>query len=111
MDPEKKRGLILIIIGLIIPLFALPFVSGFSRDKGFKDNFLQTGIALGKHTQDSTAGQPVVNPKDPNAKPRITYSMLIPRRIPFRFILAPTVILIYIGIIRIDRSRRKKRSQ
>jgi hypothetical protein len=108
MDREKKLGIILIIIGLLIPLAALPFVSGFSIDKGFYDNFYNAGIDVSKNTNDNTLNQPIANTKETNSKVRITWSMLIPNRIPFRFFLAPMVLLIYIGIIWIDRSRRKK---
>ncbi len=108
MDAEKRHGIILIIIGLLIPLAALPFVSGFSKDKGFYDNFYNVGIDIRKDTNDNTLSQPPANTKETNSKVRITWSMLIPHRIPFRFFLAPMVLLIYIGIIRIDGSRRKK---
>jgi len=108
MDAEKRHGIIIIIIGLLIPLAALPFVSGFSKDKGFYDNFYNVGIDIRKDTNDNTLSQPPANTKENNSKVRITWSMLIPHRIPFRFFLAPMVLLIYIGIIRIDRSRRKK---
>ena len=111
MDPEKRSGIIIIIIGLLIPLVALPFVTGFSKDKGFYGNFYDAGIDIWKGTNDKTPSQPVKSTNETNSKVSITWSMLIPNRIPFRFILAPTVILIYIGIIRIDRSRRKKHNQ
>jgi hypothetical protein len=111
MDPEKRLGIVLIIIGLLIPLAALPFVSGFSRDKGFLGNFYQVGIDIRKGTNDNAPGQPVTNTKETNPKVRITWPMLIPHRIPFRFLLVLPVILIYVGVIRIDRSRRKKRDQ
>jgi hypothetical protein len=107
MDAEKRHGIIIIIIGLLIPLAALPFVSGFSKDKGFYDIFYNAGIDIRKDTTDKTLSQPTAN-KETDSKVRITWSMLIPHRIPFRFFLAPMVLLIYIGIIRIDRSRRKK---
>jgi hypothetical protein len=108
MDSEKILCIVFIIIGLLIPLAALPFVSGFSKDKGFYDNFYNVGIDILKDTNDNTLSQPPANTKETNSKVRITWSMLIPHRIPFRFFLAPMVLLIYIGIIRIDRSRRKK---
>jgi hypothetical protein len=108
MHPQKRHGIILIIIGLLIPLVALPFVSGFSKDKGFLGNFYDVGIPLGKDSIDNAVSQPTTNTKGTNSKLRITWSMLIPQRIPFRFFLVPTVLLIYVGIIRIDRSRRKK---
>jgi hypothetical protein len=111
MDPEKRLGIVLIIVGLLIPLAALPFVSGFSRDKGFYDNFYKAGIKVSRDADDKADNQPVAAARETDSKARITWSMLIPHRIPFRFFLAPTVLLIYIGIIRIEQSRRKKRDQ
>jgi len=108
MDAEKRLGIILIIIGLLIPLAALPFVSGFSKDKDFYDNFYNAGIDIRRDATVNTPSQPIATTKETNSKTPITWSMLIPHRIPLRFILVPTVILVYLGIIRIDRSRRKK---
>jgi hypothetical protein len=108
MDTEKRHGIIIIIIGLLIPLAALPFVSGFSKDKGFYDIFYNAGIEIRKDTTNKALSQPATSANETNSKVRITWSMLIPHRIPFRFFLAPMVLLIYLGIIRIDRSRRKK---
>jgi hypothetical protein len=110
MDPEKRLGIIFIIIGLIIPLAVLPFVSGFSKDKGFYENFYNVGIEIRKDTKESVPSQPPVKVEGTNSKVRITWSMLIPNKIQLRFILVPTVILVYIGVIRIDRSRRRKQN-
>ena len=104
MDPEKKKGILLIVVGLCIPLLALPFVSGFDMSKGFMDNFYNTGIRITKDTAgpgaaatsapaDSSKGAPV-------PKKRID-------KIPFRFFFVPTVLLIYIGIVLIDRARKR----
>jgi len=108
MDPEKRLGIIFIIIGLIIPLAALPFVSGFSKEKGFYENFNNVGIPIGKDSNDNMPSQPPIKGEEANSKIKITWSMLIPQRIPLRFFFVPTVLLIYMGIIRIDRSRRRK---
>ena len=108
MDPKKKIGIILILIGIIIPLIALPFVSGFSKEKGFYDNFYNAGIVLGKDSVDSTPGEPLIKGKKPIIQLKLTWAMLRPGKIPFRFILVPTVILIFMGIIRIDRARKRK---
>ena len=108
MDPEKRLGIILIIIGLVIPLLVLPFVSGFSREKGFYYNFYEAGIAIGKADRNDGASQPPPPEKGMTPKTRITWSGLIPKRIPFRLFLVPTVLLIYMGIIRIDRVRRRQ---
>jgi hypothetical protein len=110
MDPEKRLGIIFIIIGLIIPLAVLPFVSGFSKDKGFYENFYNVGIEIRKDTKEDAPSQPSNKGEGINSKFRITWSMLIPNKIQLRFLLVPTVLLVYMGIIRIDRSRRRKQN-
>lgn len=108
MDREKRTGIILIIIGVLIPLSVLPLVSGFSREKGFYGNFYEAGVDLpygGDHSGPSELPPPT---KNLSSKPRITWSSLMPHRIPYRLFLIPTIILAYMGIIRIDRARRKK---
>ncbi|MGD9579370.1 MAG: hypothetical protein AB7Y74_14125 [Syntrophorhabdus sp.] len=112
MDPEKKLGIILILVGLLIPLAALPFVSGFSREKGFYENLYNVGIAIGNESKDRTfkPAQPSIKGDRTNAKLKVTWSMLMPQKIPLRFLLVPAVILVYMGIIKIDRSRRRQKS-
>jgi hypothetical protein len=102
MDREKKYGILLIVVGFCIPLAALPFIGGFSKDKGFYDNFYKSGIELRKDTQGETG---VLSA--PNSEKKIDFSRLRPKRIPFRFFLAFTVIFLYMGIVRIDRARRR----
>ncbi len=111
MNNGKKRGILLIVIGICIPLFVLPFVSGFDKDKGFWDNFYNVGIRITKDTG--------VAPSKPAAVKEGTQASKNPlsldgvkkmriERIPFRLLLVPTFILIYIGIVMIDRARLKK---
>jgi len=107
MTNEKKKGILLIVIGICIPLFALPFVSGFDINKGFMDNFYNTGIRITKDT-----GQPAVSVKD--AAPEKSRNPLNPKnmrieKIPFRLFLVPTVLLIYIGIVMIERAKIRKK--
>lgn len=108
MDPDKKNGIILIIVGLLIPLATLPFVSGFSKDKGFFENFYNVGIEITKASKENVPSEPAVKRDESTGKALITWSYFMPNRIQLRFILVFTVILIYLGIIRIDRARRKK---
>lgn len=108
MDPDKKNGIILIIVGLLIPLVTLPFVSGFSKDKGFFENFYNVGIEITKASKENVPSEPAVRKDEATGKARITWSYFIPTRIQFRFILVFTVILVFMGIIRIDRARRRK---
>jgi hypothetical protein len=108
MDSETRLGIILIIIGLLIPLAVFPFVSGFSKDMGLYEKFYKVGIEIKKDTKDNTLSHSPGNTKGTNQKVGTSYSRLVPQTIPFRYFFIPTVILIYIGIIRIERSRRKK---
>jgi hypothetical protein len=108
MDAEKRLGIILIMIGFLIPLIVLPFVSGFSKDKSFLENFYNVGIAIRKDTNNNALIQPLTKTEETSSKAAVSWSQLIPKTIQFRFFLIPTVILVYMGIIRIERSRRKK---
>lgn len=108
MDREKKVGVILIAIGICIPLAVLPFVSGYSGEKGFVRNLYEVGIVLGGAKQADTveAGSPAAG-KKPHK--RLTYGDLLPRKIPFRFILAITPVFVLVGVVRLDRARRRER--
>ena len=107
MDREGKFGIILIIIGICIPLMTIPFLSGYSKDKGMLDNLYQAGIELSKGNQGETGNQAPVKIATPQRKSP-DFPKLIPKRIPFRFFLVITVILMYMGIVRIDASIRRK---
>jgi hypothetical protein len=107
MDRETKTGIILIILGICIPLATFPYLSGYAKDKGIIENFYQAGIQIKQDTKGDTANQPSknigkINWRTPN------FSKLIPKKIPLRLFLVITVILVYMGIVRIDSSRRKK---
>jgi hypothetical protein len=103
MDNSKKKGILLIIIGLMIPLFALPFVSGFDIKKGFLDNYYNTGIRITKDTGNNVPAAKSPPLGDPN---RIPEQKRIDK-IPFRLFFVPTILLIYIGIVLIDKARKK----
>jgi hypothetical protein len=88
----------------------LPFLSGYAKDKDILENLYQVGIPLKIAKQGDAANQPSgniqkINRKTPN------FSKLIPKTIPLRFFLVITVILFYMGIVRIDSARRKKAAQ
>lgn len=107
MKDLRKKGIILIIIGICIPLFALPFVSGLDMDKGFMDNFYNAGIRISKGAVPAppdTAGKP--SDDTPGKSPFSPDRMRI-EKIPFRFFLVPTFILLYIGIVMIDKAKSK----
>lgn len=103
MNSQKKKGVIIIIIGICIPLIALPFISGYQKDKGLLKNFLEIGIKIKEKPQDIKAKLP---DKKKGNRGRFI-DRLVPDKIPFRFFLIPTFILIYIGIIAIDRARQR----
>jgi hypothetical protein len=111
MDREKKIGILLIAIGICIPLMAVPFISGYSKDKGILDNLYKVGITIKKDKpgQEEEAPPPISldKPKDEDFQ----YSKLVPKRIPFRFFLVITLIFFYMGIVRIDRSRHRPKSE
>jgi hypothetical protein len=109
MNKQKKIGILLIITGICVPLMALPFVSGWSGEKSFIDNFLDAGIQI-REEKTETSNSKAGNITDIKNK-KITYSDLIPSKIPFRLFLAVTVLLGYIGIIKIDSSRQKDKKE
>ncbi|MHB8110382.1 MAG: hypothetical protein ACYDHW_10160 [Syntrophorhabdaceae bacterium] len=102
----RKKGILIIIAGICIPLFALPFVSGFDINKGFMDNFYNTGIRITKDTANSSRALEKKAP-DPS-KPFQTIKNMRLEKIPFRLFFVPAVFLIYIGIVMIDRARARK---
>jgi len=106
---EKKMGILLIFIAVCIPLIVLPFLSGSSKDKGIVDYVYKAGIAIKKEQPGGDESPSPITPGKTEEK--IKFSRLVPKRIPFRFFLAATLILLYMGIIRIDRSRRRARGE
>ncbi len=109
MDREGKFGIILIVIGICIPLMTLPFLSGYSKDKAMLDNLYRAGIALKKDKHVEAATQTPMKTATPQRK-LPSFSKLIPTRIPFRYFLVITAVLMYMGIVRIDASIRRKKN-
>ena len=107
MHDGKKKGILLIIIGICIPLFALPFVSGFDMNKGFMDNFYGAGIRITKDRGGAPQKAVAEKPAGDTRKNPLSLERMRIEVIPFRFFLVPTFILIYIGIAMIDRARSK----
>jgi hypothetical protein len=106
---EKKAGMLLIAIGICIPLMMLPFLSSSSKEKGIVDYIYKAGIAIKKENPGGEESPSPINLDEPKAK--ANFSRLVPKRIPFRFFLAATLILLYMGVIRIDRSRRRLKGE
>jgi hypothetical protein len=110
MDNVRKKGILLIVIGICVPLFALPFVSGFDINKGFMDNFYNAGIRITKDTRTTAPDAAAVKPSgDAAGKNPLSREKMRIEKIPFRLFLVPTFILIYIGIVMIDRARPRVR--
>jgi hypothetical protein len=99
-DREKKIGIAFIVFGICFPLLLLPFISGYEKDKGIIQNLFNVGIMLKKE-------KPVTSKETfPSSLMKI-----IPGRLPYRFVLAIGIFLIFTGIVKIDLSRRKDDDQ
>jgi hypothetical protein len=107
MEKRKKSGIIFIIIGICVPLLALPFVSGYSKERGFWANFYKIGIQIRRDPHGMAGNEPLAHVEGTQGK-GLNYSMLIPKRIPLRFFLVITLIFLYIGIVRIAPQRREQ---
>jgi hypothetical protein len=100
MNKEKKIGIALIVFGICFPLMLLPFVSGYEKDKGMVQNLFNMGIILNKEkvvTMGETSSSSLMK--------------IIPGRLPYRFMLASGILFIFMGILKIDLSRRKDDDQ
>jgi hypothetical protein len=107
MDRETKTGILLIILGICIPLATFPYLSGYAKDKGIVENLYQAGIQIKQDNKGDTANLPAESMRK-ITRTTPNFSKLVPKRIPLRLFLVITVILVYMGIVRIDASRRKK---
>jgi hypothetical protein len=110
MDRQRRVGIIIIIVGICIPLITLPFLSGYGKDKGIFENLYRVGIELKKNPPGDAGNQSPSNIEKSEHKTP-AFSRLIPKRIPFRFFLVITLILFYIGIVRMNASSREQDSQ
>jgi hypothetical protein len=104
MDRESKVGAVLIVIGICIPLAVLPFVSGYSKEKNIFQNLYQVGIALGDEKQVDAV-------KAKSSRDGFDFRKLVPRKIPFRLVLAATPVFLFAGYMRLDGARRRKREE
>ena len=110
MDRQKRIGIIIIIVGICLPLITLPFLSGYAKEKGIFENLYRVGIELKRDKQDGAGNSPPANIEKPVAQAP-AFLKLIPKRIPFRFFLVITLILFYIGIVKISAASREQESQ
>ncbi|MCG6533374.1 MAG: hypothetical protein L7F78_01510 [Syntrophales bacterium LBB04] len=100
MTNEKKTGSLLILIGVLIPLLTIPFLSGYAKDKGIFENLYRLGIELRKTSNDRPEGR--TQERIDNTTGKATgFTKLMPKRIPLRLFLVITVILLYMGIVRL----------
>lgn len=79
MNRPQKRACILILVGTIVPLSLLPFLSGYKAGAGWFSNLMNLRIAFG---------------------PAFA--------IPYRFVLAIAIFLIFLGIRQLDLLRSEK---
>jgi hypothetical protein len=77
---SARRGpYILILIGIVVPLCLLPFLSGYKAGAGWFSNLMHVGIAFGPSFA-----------------------------VPYRFVLGIAIFLIFLGIRRLDLMRSEK---
>jgi hypothetical protein len=79
MPSARKTPYILILVGILVPLVLLPFLSGYKAGAGWFSNLMNLKIAFG----------PAFG-------------------IPYRFVLAVAIFLIFIGIRQLDFLRPKE---
>jgi hypothetical protein len=109
MDAQIKQAIIIIIIGICIPLAALPFVTGFDGSKGITDNFYSVGIPITKGKTADPAAPAVAAPGTPPAEPAAP-KVIPPVKLPFRFFLAVTVVFLFAAVMKIDRAKRGRKN-
>ena len=78
MQP-RRNAYILILVGILVPLFLLPFLSGYKAGAGWFSNLMHVRIAFGPSFA-----------------------------IPYRFVLGVAIFLIFLGIRRLDLMRSEK---
>lgn len=110
-----RPGITLVAIGVLIPLLLLPLATGYRTGKGFVSNVLAIGIPLGKSTESVSGGPSVGDVRPGNGgndrKVKVRWGDLVPTALPYRFILALGVLLVFIGIVKIDGAVRGRRRQ
>jgi hypothetical protein len=107
MNKQKIVGILFIIIGLCISLAGAPFLTGYSSEKGIIDNALDISVRIKekKAEPDISADKNKVQ-----VKKSFNFMNIVPEKIPYRFFLALSVFLIFIGIRRLDPSLQYKKN-
>jgi hypothetical protein len=112
MDGERKKGVVLIAVGVIIPLMVLPLVSGHLPGKGFFTNLLSIGIPLRVETRGPGQVPPrAEEQKQVPEKAKGGWERYFPTVLPFRFVVALGVLLVFIGIVKIDATRKRRNDE
>jgi hypothetical protein len=93
MSRGRKIGIIFIILGILIPLLSLLRVTGYDRSKGIIKNIYNVSVVI-------------IEEKSTESPSKMT--KFIPKRFPYRFILALGVFLVFIGIRRLDLSKKQQ---
>jgi hypothetical protein len=75
----RRKALLLILVGIIVPLLLLPFLSGHKAGAGWFSNLMHLRIAFGASFA-----------------------------IPYRFVLAIAIFLIFLGVRQLDFLRSEK---
>ncbi|MCX5802092.1 MAG: hypothetical protein NTU69_00925 [Proteobacteria bacterium] len=94
MSRGRKIGIMFIIIGTLIPLVSLLWVTGYDHKKGIISNIYNVSIVL---REEKSGNEGAVESSSKMTK-------FIPKRLPYRFILALGIFLVFIGILRLDLS-------
>lgn len=79
MVSPRKKAIVLILVGAIIPLLLIPFLSGYKAGAGWFSNLMNLRIALGSFLA-----------------------------IPYRFVLAVALFIVFIGVRQLDLLRSAK---
>ena len=73
MLDTRKKAIFVVLIGIIVPLLLVPFLSGYKADAGWFSNLMNIKVAFGSVVA-----------------------------IPYRFVLAIAVLLIFLGVRQLD---------
>ncbi len=107
LDRDKKKGIIIMMIGVCIPLISLCFTRGYNPEQNIVMNIYNLSIPIGQKAVEDSLGSEKEGPKG-----KVSFESLkkmIPRSIAFRFILALGVLMIFLGFVKLDATRQKAR--
>ena len=79
MLSSRKKAIVLILVGVIVPLLLIPLLSGYKAGAGWFSNLMNLKVAFGSALA-----------------------------LPYRFVLAVAIFLIFLGVRRLDLLRSEK---